>query len=472
MYRVILKDNHLDNAGKILHEPQANGNKLISGKGVLRLQGTDSFVADIPSNNDHYRAIKPFKSLIEIYNIYNQETIFEGRIIDHDISLDAGGYHFQNIVVEGMLGYFRDSSQRYARFQNKGARDLLEYIVNDHNTQVEPHKRFIVGEVTMESVTDAPYRWIGYGKTFDVLRDMLLRDIGGYFIVRRNEEKQLVIDWLKEVGEKSDTKFEYGQNIIKARRTIDVSQLITVIEPLGADLDRSNNIESELYGSQVTRPRLDIKSVNNGSPFLRDEKLIEEFGVIIGQVDFTEISEPRLLKNRGQQYLDQQSASFNSWELDVVDRSLIDPFFDPIKIGNQYETDIPMISAPEFLQVTERGFDVVNFDAVSIKVGSSNVSLSKYQLINRESKESMLKYQQMQIEQIKKQNLINSINLQIQAIVSEIERLERQKQQLIADEATQEEINAITDNINAKQSELVELQNKLAELNNKEADNG
>ena len=82
MYRVILKDDYSDQFEKVLHEPLANGNKLLSGRGTLRLVGCSSFTAQIPPTNDYFHAINSIKSIIEIYDVINDRLIFEGRVLD------------------------------------------------------------------------------------------------------------------------------------------------------------------------------------------------------------------------------------------------------------------------------------------------------------------------------------------------------------------------------------------------------
>ena len=155
MYRVILKDDYSDQFEKVLHEPLANGNKLLSGKGTLRLVGCSSFTAQIPPTNDYSHAINSMKSIIEIYDVINDRLVFEGRVLDQDLEFRKDGTHYHKIVAEDFKSYFRDTSQRYAKRENKGVRDLLAYVLNVHNEQAETHKQFVLGTVTVDSDTVA-----------------------------------------------------------------------------------------------------------------------------------------------------------------------------------------------------------------------------------------------------------------------------------------------------------------------------
>lgn len=430
MYRVILKDDYSDQFEKVLHEPLANGNKLLSGKGTLRIVGCSSFTAQIPPTNDYFHAINSMKSIVEIYDVINDRLIFEGRVLDQDFEFKKDGTHYHKIVAEDFKSYFRDTSQRYAKRENKGVRDLLAYVLNVHNEQAETHKQFVLGTVTVDSDTDAPYRWIDYGTTFDILQNMFLRDIGGYFVIRRNEQKQLVLDYLKEVGRDSDMRFEYGQNVVRATKETDNLEVITVIEPLGANVD-DNNDDVTKYGTKVTRPRLNISSVNGGSPYIRDEELIQVFGEITRQVNFSDITDPTVLKNRGLQFKEEQMASLNNWDLTLINRGLIDPYFETIEVGNRYVTDLPMLASPERLQLTEVNFDVHSFSEVQVKVGDTNSTLSMYKLMNREARQSMARLNSenydLRINQTKLNQLIldldNAItNKASQEIIDELQR--------------------------------------------------
>lgn len=430
MYRVILKDDYSDQFEKVLHEPLANGNKLLSGKGTLRLVGCSSFTAQIPPTNDYFHAINSLKSIIEIYDVINDRLVFEGRVLDQDFEFKKDGTHYHKIVSEDFKSYFRDTSQRYAKRENKGVRDLLAYVLNVHNEQAETHKQFVLGTVTVDSDTDAPYRWIDYGTTFDILQNMFLRNIGGYFVIRRNEQKQLVLDYLKEVGKDSDMRFEYGQNVVRATKETDNLEVITVIEPLGANID-DNNDDVTKYGTKVTRPRLNISSVNGGSPFIRDEELIGVFGEVVRQVNFSDITDPTVLLNRGLQFKEEQMASLNNWDLTLINRGLIDPNFETIEVGNRYVTDLPMLASPERLQLTEVNFDIHSFSEVQVKVGDTNSTLSMYKLMNREARQSMARLNSenydLRINQTKLNQLILDLDSAItnkasQEVIDELQR--------------------------------------------------
>src|SRR5699024_7300152 len=155
-----------------------------------------------PSFND----IKPLNTLVEIVNVINNKTVFKGRFLKPEHSVSNSGLGLLKVNAESRLAYLHDSRQRWQKVQNTTIRAFLEILINGHNNQLknEPHKHFKVGKVTVENTTDNVYRFIGYGTTYEEIKDNLLDRLGGYLQIR-DEDDGMYLDYLAEVGEVSDT---------------------------------------------------------------------------------------------------------------------------------------------------------------------------------------------------------------------------------------------------------------------------
>lgn len=371
---------------KILHS--SFGNKLMSGKLRQTIESIWSFEFSIPYNHQFYSDINFIVGLIEIINLRDGEVEFIGRVLSTTGEMSSNGFFSKSFICEDLRGYLHDSSQIFTKYRNDGAKSFFNFIINQHNQQVEPHKRFIVRNISVKNETDTPFRYVAYDDTFETIKTYVLERMGGHLVLHVDETGHLYLDWLKDVGKFVDSPIQLGKNIKSAKRELNPDGIITRLVPVGADKDDSVGREEET-GQYVTRERVTIESVNNGIRYLEDSELVREFGIIQKSVDWTEISDPSILKSRGQQYLDNQKLAVASWSLDTVELYLIDPRFTKYKVGNTHPIINPPLTGVENLQIIEKEIDILNPQTVSLKIGSSGQSLSVYQLQQQEAKKSM-----------------------------------------------------------------------------------
>ncbi|HFI0935217.1 TPA: phage tail protein [Streptococcus suis] len=370
----------------VVHGPYSRkGNKIIAGEITQALNAIHEFTFTIPMNNTMYQKMVPFQSIIEVVNLNDGETEFSGRVLSVSNKMTSSGF-VQEVVCEDFLSFFHDSSQYYQKLKNSGARPYLEAILNVANSQVEKYKQIRLGNVTVNSTTDKPWRYLGYETTWDAVRERIIANIGGYLTLRE-EYDGFYLDWTSQVGEAKKSPIQLGRNIKSASRDVDFDGLATQIMPIGADLDNQGTNEEQ--GNDVTRAQLDISSVNNGKLWLQDDELVRQFGVIRKPVIWTEIDNANILLSRGKQYLRNQKIAMAKWTVSVVERYLIDERYEKFKIGNQY----PILNAPlsgvETLQILEKKIDILNPQSTELTIGSQSQSLSAYQLQMQEADESI-----------------------------------------------------------------------------------
>src|SRR5699024_12746445 len=101
------------------------------------------------------------------------------------------------------------------------------------------------------------------------------------------------IDYLQSPRKEhpNDTTIRIGKNLQSASVEIDPNEVITQLVPLGATIE--NN--STTTDTQVSQPRIDIKSVNNGKDYLDIPELQKEFGIIRKSVQWDDVHEPKIL---------------------------------------------------------------------------------------------------------------------------------------------------------------------------------
>lgn len=441
-FREMLSDTDFTKK-KVVHSPYSRqGNKILSGSIKQAQNAINEFTFVIPMQNDLYQKLTPFQSIVQVVNLYDEEVEFEGRVLSVSNKMTSTGF-VQEVVCEDFLSFLHDSTQHYQKLKNSGAEAYLREILKQHNAQVEDYKRIHLRTVTVKSLTDKPWRYLGYESTWDTIRDRIVSNIGGYLTLKR-EKSGFYLDWTSSVGENQESPIQLGRNIKSASREISFDGIATQIMPIGADEKNSQNRSSdnkEEQGPDVTRKQIDISSVNGGRIWLEDAELVAKFGVIRKPVIWTEIDNPQVLKNRGLQYLKNQRIALAKWTVSAVERYLIDSRYAKFKIGNTH----PILNAPlsgiERLQIIEKKIDILNPQSVDLVIGSKSQSLSAYQLQSQEAVES--------IERVKANQDIESKREKLLALTSELERLRNEHKP------------ENTERIRALEAEIIKIRNEL-----------
>ena len=149
MYQVTLYENANDQLGTVIHTAGVDGAKVFSGQVSQGINQVDMFEFELTFENIGYSKIRPMQTLIEVYNTLNDYLEFSGRVIDYTDTMSNDGLHSKRVVCENELGYLHDSYQPYFDFAGM-TRELFIQLINNHNAQVEPYKRYQVGNVSLD----------------------------------------------------------------------------------------------------------------------------------------------------------------------------------------------------------------------------------------------------------------------------------------------------------------------------------
>lgn len=416
-YRITYHANHADKIGQLLHESQVDGDKVSAGKIEQSLSDISTFNFELLYDHPLFNQIEPITGLVKVVNKYDKDIEFYGRILKPEGEMDNIGLFAKSYICESVLGYLQDSTQYYQRLSGKSVEQLFRIIIDVHNAQVEEHKRFKIGRVTVASSSDVPYRYIGYDTTFDTIKTYLIGRHGGY-IQLRLEDDGMYLDYLKDVGQDMSSPIQLGTNIETARRELDLSNLITRLVPLGADLDKDTRDEET--GQYVVRERVTINSVNGGKSYIEDAELVKQFGILQRPMDWTEIKDARILLQRGQQYMQNQKIAISAWSVSVVELYLIDQSFEKFKVGNTHPIDNAPLSGVERLQIIKKVIDVTQPESVDLTVGADSMTLSKFQLQQQEATKSMEKVLADQQAANANQNAQANYNYQLSLLQSQL----------------------------------------------------
>lgn len=410
------KLNRTTASRRVIHDPYSpRGNKIVHGEIKQAVNSIHELEFSIPLDHTMYQKMVQFKSIIEVVNLRDNEIEFVGRVLTMTNEMSTNGF-VQKVVCEDFLSYLHDSAQWFQKLPNKGSEDYFKIIFESANVQIEEFKRITPRNITVQSKSDRPFRYIGYDSSWDTVRERIINNIGGYFTLREFNTR-LYVDWTKDIGVTKESPIKLGQNIKSASREVDFDGLATIIVPIGADLQSQNQGQEEDQSPDVTRAQLDIRSVNDGKMYLADEELIREFGFIRKSVIWTEIDNPSILLARGKQYLRNQKIALAKWTISAVERYLIDSRYSKFRIGNKHKIINAPLSGIETLQILEKKIDILNPQSVDLTIGSQSQSLSAYQLQTQEADSSIEK---LKLDQsiATKQKKLEHLNAQLAALRS------------------------------------------------------
>lgn len=410
------KLNRTTASRRVIHDPYSpRGSKIVHGEIKQAVNSIHELEFSIPLDHTMYQKIVQFKSIIEVVNLRDNEIEFVGRVLTMTNEMSTNGF-VQKVVCEDFLSYLHDSAQWFQKLPNKGSEDYFKIIFDSANVQIEEFKRITPRNITVQSRSDRPFRYIGYDSSWDTVRERIINNIGGYLTLREFNTR-LYVDWTKDIGVTKESPIKLGQNIKSASREVDFDGLATIIVPIGADLQSQNQGQEEDQSPDVTRAQLDIRSVNDGKMYLADEELIKEFGFIRKSVIWTEIDNPSILLARGKQYLRNQKIALAKWTISAVERYLIDSRYSKFRIGNKHKIINAPLSGIETLQILEKKIDILNPQSVDLTIGSQSQSLSAYQLQTQEADSSIEK---LKLDQsiATKQKKLEQLNAQLAALRS------------------------------------------------------
>lgn len=367
MHLITIYDGPSDSQGIVINSPYPGGEKC-QYKIHQVLEGVSDMEFVLNPSSSGWGHIKPLITLIKAINIKTGELVFSGRILKPKQSMAQNGMFSISYVCESKLAYLNDSVQRYGMYQNVTVKSFLTTILNNHNSQVEPHKRFKIGEVTVADSNDNIYRYLGYENTYESIKDKLIDRLGGFLRIRE-EPDGTYLDYLKTVGEVNNTPIKIRVNLKSLQREIDPTEVITRLVVLGAKIsDEANNNE-----------RLTFASVNNGKDYLDNTALIAEFGIVVGTLVYDDINTPSTLLLRANQFFASQSASRNAFSVSAVDLSKIDSNYSEFKVGNWYQLEAGPLAISEPLQIIGKTMTHDNPQIDTLDIGDKNKSLSAYQ---------------------------------------------------------------------------------------------
>lgn len=351
MYQVAIKNGNnktiINAVSTHVKAPRITG-EIKQGINVI-----DSFTFEILPNNQGYNKLHPLITLVEVLNTVTKKLEFKGRILNIKSSMDSSGIFSKTVVCESELAYLMDSVQVYGEYHDITVRDFLGVILDNHNKKVNASKRFTLGNVTVTDSNDSLYRYLGYAKTFDTIKDKLIDRLGGELQIRYEGDVRY-LDYLKKIGSTKKTDIRLSKNLECIEEEKDPSQIITRLIPIGATIEKEV-VEGEAdEETQEESVKLTIKEVNNGIEYIDDEEAIEQYGIICGVNEWPDVTKANNLLTKARKFLENNNKTIKKYSLNALDLGLLGLNFNSFELYNSYPVINPVMDINEILRVIEK----------------------------------------------------------------------------------------------------------------------
>ncbi len=358
MYKVMLN-------GKLLHETNVNSRfRLSSGSFTEEVNKVPSFSFSIPVSNPMFvNDINDRTDTIKVVNTVTGETEFEGTVLTHSESMDRNGRLLKEVAAEGFLGFLCDSVQLYKTYKATRPVDFLTALLAAHNAQC-PEKQINLGAV---DITESEYtsdKTTAYRTTLEEIKVNLIDRIGGEIQIRC-EKDRLYLDYLERIGTEKATPIKLADNLVSINVDTDSTNIITRLIPLGCQLDEGASAQ-----------RLTIESVNGGIAYIDDEEAIQRFGIIVGKVEFDDITLPENLIKKGREYLKNNNRIRKAYKAEALDLSVVYKSRGSIRCGNIHPFNNKLFGIDEKLRIMKRTVDIYKPYTPVLQIGDKTESIT------------------------------------------------------------------------------------------------
>ena len=225
-----------------LHDPNTRDTELFELSFESKENSCGFCDFTIQPNHPMYSKIKE-RDIINPITVYDDDTLlFAGFIYE----LGKEFYLSGQVKCKGDLSFLNETIVRPYSTHTRGYGNVVsdtvggyfEWLIQQHNDQVNPNKQFVVGINQGASLDSNNYIFResdAYPTTYDEINEKIINDLGGYLRVRY-ENNVRYIDLLYEWTDKNAQILDFGVNLLDYSQTDDAANVATYIVPLGAKI--------------------------------------------------------------------------------------------------------------------------------------------------------------------------------------------------------------------------------------------
>lgn len=381
----------------ILYDPRDDDLIVSSPKLTLEENTVGGGSFTIHSNHPFYGKLKKLKSVFEISDDFG--VLFRGRMTEDSMDFDNS----QLVDLEGAMAYFNDSTVRAFSFPNDFLNNaeyktaaasgnviefFLKWLIDNHNSQVQPFQRFKLGVVT---VTD-PNNYITrssseYLTTWEALESKLFKSSFGGKLCIRYESDGNYIDYLAEYTLTNTQRIKFGENLVDLKSESDASETYSAIIPIGATTETS--VTDESGNTVTTKNTLTIEGLADGDitddivkvgDTLYSKKAVEAYGWRCAPVKDTtweDVTVARNLLNKGVTALSGDLMMLSStMEFTALDLHYTDKEVQSFRIYRNVIVETEPHGHNGIYQLPKLEIDIFNPENTKLTVGTTKKTLT------------------------------------------------------------------------------------------------
>ena len=364
--------------GSIIHQPVTSARAVTDAVLTLGLDSAGTLEVSVPTSHPDYALVAGAPVLGRpTWRVERDGVeVFRGRTLLRERMPLDGAVH---VVAEGDLAMLNDSLCAPYEFSGSPSAYLAK-LVEGHNAQVEPWKRFSAGRVTVVDKGGNDYIVRGSQSsetTWDELSAKTVKSSdGGHLVLRRGTH---VIDWLADASAPCDQPVKVGLNLLELSDECDGAELATAIHAVGADGDdgRLEIASSRTGGAGVT--------VRGG--ILLNDALVAEHGTVVREVAWDDVTTEAALWSKALAYC-QSLALPRSVTVKAIDMSDAGHDVDAFDVGQWVALDA--LDTQGRMQVTGIEWDLLDPIGGSITFGRASVTSSGSNAITTKTADSAM----------------------------------------------------------------------------------
>lgn len=345
MYEILLD-------GKSLYYPGDIISAVTEAKITEELNDSGYMDINVPPINPLYGYIYERKSVITVKK--DSSVIWEGEVVDISENMKKE----KKLYVVGDMSYLNDSIQEKREYSDKTVIQILGELVNEHNSQVESRKQFVVGVVTIDVPEGMMNLETNYESTLSVIREKICNEYDGYTRIRWVDGiRYLDIVKIEDYGNTCLQPIQFGRNLLDYAKNLTAENVVTCIIPLGEEA------EDETF--------LTIKSVNNGLNYIFNQEAVDSFGWIRRVVKFPDITDAETLLEEGNKWLKQNQYAKLTIEVNAVDLSLLKSNMDSFNLGDYVNVKAKPFGLDVWYYIRQKETDLLHPDSNTITIGDT-----------------------------------------------------------------------------------------------------
>lgn len=365
--------------GHCLYDPTGDDLLVLNPKCNLGVNTVGEGSFTILSNHPHYGNLKKLKSVFEIRQ--DNDVIFRGRMTNNTRDF----YNRMDVDLEGVLAYTNDSVVPPFNFPGgfEGATEaanivdkFMNYLVWNHNEQVEDWQKLKLGRVTVRDPNNYITRSSDqYQTTWEILKTKLFDSgLGGYLCIRYESDGNY-LDYLESFDDTNSQPITFGENLLDIISESDGADTYSAILPRGAQLENSKKEKYTLTLAGLPDGDLNEDLVKKDE-FIYSKSAKAEYGWICAPVADTtwdDVTEVENLKTKAMEYLSGVAMLFsNTITIKAVDLSFTDDQIQSFRVGQNITVNSPVHGVVNAVYpLTQLNIDLANPQDTIISIGDT-----------------------------------------------------------------------------------------------------